>query len=79
MVDDAPQFRWVTEELALCWVHAGRHYKKLRPFVSHHRTLLDDCLGDFWDFYHDLLAYREQPPPKNANGLTRISTPGSAR
>ncbi len=23
--DDAPQFQWVTDEVALCWVHAGRH------------------------------------------------------
>lgn len=23
--DDAPQFTWVTEELARCWVHEGRH------------------------------------------------------
>jgi hypothetical protein len=23
--DDAPQFTLVTEELALCWVHEGRH------------------------------------------------------
>ena len=29
--DDAPQFTLVTEELALCWVHEGRHYKKLMP------------------------------------------------
>lgn len=27
--DDAPQFTLVTEELALCWVHEGRLYKKL--------------------------------------------------
>jgi len=64
IVDDAPQFRGVTEELALCWVHEGRHYKKLTPFVPHYRTLLDDFLGDFWDFYHALLAYREQPTPE---------------
>ena len=63
-MDDAPQFRWITQELALCWVHEGRHYKKLMPFVPHHRTLLDDFLGDFWDFYHALLAYREQPTPE---------------
>ncbi|MCK4470987.1 MAG: transposase [Anaerolineae bacterium] len=25
--DDAPQFKLVTEELALCWIHDGRHYK----------------------------------------------------
>jgi hypothetical protein len=54
----------VTEELALCGVHEGRHYKKLMPFVPHHRTLLDEFLGDFWNFYHDLLAYREHPTPE---------------
>jgi hypothetical protein len=31
--DDAPQFNWLTEELALCWVHEGRHYKKLEPYL----------------------------------------------
>src|ERR1700690_2613520 len=61
MADDAPQFRGVTQELALCWVHEGRHYKKLMPFVPQHRVLLDTFLGTFWDYYHDLLAYREQP------------------
>lgn len=24
--DDAPQFKQITKILALCWVHAGRHY-----------------------------------------------------
>jgi hypothetical protein len=27
--DDAPQFKWLTEDIGLCWVHEGRHYKKL--------------------------------------------------
>lgn len=31
--DDAPQFKDITEELSLCWVHDGRHYKKLTPFI----------------------------------------------
>jgi hypothetical protein len=35
--DDAPQFKGVTRQLALCWVHEGRHYKKLTPYVAHHR------------------------------------------
>jgi hypothetical protein len=26
--DDAPQFRWVTDNVALCWGHEGRHYKQ---------------------------------------------------
>jgi len=27
MCDDAPQFKLLTEELTLCWIHDGRHYK----------------------------------------------------
>jgi Transposase IS66 family len=34
--DDAPQFNALTVELALCWIHEYRHYKKLMPrFLSH--------------------------------------------
>jgi hypothetical protein len=59
--DDAPQWSWLTEELALCWVHEGRHYKKLTPWVEPHRVALCDFLAQFWDFYDQLLVYREQP------------------
>jgi hypothetical protein len=59
--DDAPQFTWATEALALCWVHEGRHYKKLTPWVAAHRKALADFLSDFWDFYAELLAYRDCP------------------
>ncbi len=59
--DDAPQFGWITDELALCWVHAGRHFKKLTPTVALHRQLLDTFLKEFWLFYDELLVYREQP------------------
>ena len=52
--DDAPQFTWVTADLALCWIHEGRHYKKLTPWVATHRAALDDFLTDFWDFYAEL-------------------------
>jgi hypothetical protein len=31
--DDAPQFKLVTDELSLCWIHEGRHYKKLAWFI----------------------------------------------
>jgi hypothetical protein len=62
--DDAPQFNWLTEELGLCWVHEGRHYKKLTPVIPHHQELLDDFRKQFWDFYDQLLTYRQQPDPK---------------
>ena len=59
--DDAPQFKLVTEELALCWVHEGRHYKKLSPWVDYHRQLLETFRGKFWDFYDQLLVFRQSP------------------
>ena len=59
--DDAPQFALVTEELALCWVHEGRHYKKLMPYVPHHRTLVEAFVQRFWTYYDALRAYREHP------------------
>lgn len=36
--DGAPQFTWVSEELALCWVHEGRHYKSCSPIWRHTRN-----------------------------------------
>jgi hypothetical protein len=62
--DDAGQFRLVTEELAECWIHEGRHYKKLDPWVAHHRKALDEFQGQFWGFYRELLAYRQSPRPE---------------
>jgi len=59
--DDAPQFTLVTEELALCWVHEGRHYKKLLPYIPRHRALVEDFVQRFWTYYDQLLAYRERP------------------
>ncbi len=59
--DDAPQFNWLGQEMMLCWVHDGRHYKKLMPVIALHRELLDDFLKKFWEYYHLLLDYCQQP------------------
>ena len=59
--DDAPQFNWLGQEMMLCWVHEGRHYKKLMPVIGLHRELLDDFLKQFWEYYHQLLNYCQQP------------------
>jgi hypothetical protein len=67
--DDAPQFTLVTEELALCWVHEGRHYKKLTPHFPHHRALVEAFVQRFWVYYDQLLAYRERPTPAEAARL----------
>ena len=59
--DDASQFNWLGKKKMLCWVHEGRHYKKLTPVIGLHREFLDDFLKQFWEYYHQLLDYRQQP------------------
>ncbi len=69
--DDAAQFRWVTDELALCWVHEGRHLKKLSPIVAHYQRLQARFLAAFWRFYKQLNHYRADPTPEKAAWLDR--------
>jgi hypothetical protein len=69
--DDADQFKRVTEEVALCWIHEGRHYKKLDPQVAHNRQKLDDFMKRFWAYYDELLTYQHQPNPKEAERLSK--------
>jgi hypothetical protein len=69
LCDDAPQFKLLTDDLALCWVHEGRHYKKLSPFVACHQKILDDFLEKFWIYYRKLLAYRDSPSLDQASEL----------
>jgi hypothetical protein len=69
--DDAHQFNWVTEQLALCWVHEGRHYKKLEPSSAPFRSALAEFTTQFWQYYDQLLAYRQQP---SAGEQERLAT-----
>jgi regulator of replication initiation timing len=59
--DDAVVFRWLTRALMLCWVHDGRLYKKLTPVIALHREQLQDFRKKYWEYYHQLLAYRQNP------------------
>ncbi len=70
VVDDARQFKLLTEELGLCWVHEGRHFKKLEPHLAQHQQMVDDFLKQFWDYYRELLAYRERPGQAEAERLS---------
>jgi len=69
LCDDAPQFKWLTVQLALCWVHEYRHYKKLTPRFLAHCHLLEQFAKDFWKLYRDLLAYRDHPSQAEADAL----------
>jgi Transposase IS66 family len=59
--DDAKQFKLVADELALCWVHDGRHYQSLAPCVPQHGEWLEAFRKRYWDFYKQLRAYQQAP------------------
>jgi hypothetical protein len=67
--DDAPQYDGLTAEMAQCWVHEGRHYKKLMPVFVHHLELLADFRKQFWKFYDELLAYQQRPTLEESTRL----------
>jgi hypothetical protein len=68
--DDAPQFKLITDEFALCWVHDGRHYKRLRPLVPHHQKQLDAFRQRYWEYYRELFTYKSHPCAERAELLS---------
>jgi hypothetical protein len=68
--DDAPQFKHLTKEQALCWVHDGRHYKKLQPVVPGHHQQLADFSAQYWDYYRDLLQFKENSTQEQVEELS---------
>jgi len=67
--DDAGQFKLLTSKLALCWVHAGRHYEKLAPVAARHVQALSDFQDRYWRYYQALQDYRAGPTADRATQL----------
>lgn len=70
LCDDAPQFKLLTDDLSLCWVHDGRHYKRLRPVVQNHQKELTAFRGRYWNFYRELYKYKKNPSCELANSIS---------
>ncbi len=68
--DDAPQFKLIIDDHMLCWIHEGRHYKKLRPVVPLHSRQLTDFRERFWKYYRNLCAYKQKPCFESAQSLS---------
>jgi len=68
--DDARQFKQITSHHALCWIHDGRNYKKLRPIVPYFKEKLEAFLDRYWDFYGELVKFREKPDSELAEQLS---------
>lgn len=54
-------FKMLTKILSLCWVHIGRHFKKLNPLIPDNQIKTKIFINEFWDYYHKLLAYKNSP------------------
>jgi len=67
--DDAGQFKLLTDKLALCWIHAGRHYERLSPVVARHAESLNAFVERYWDYYASLQDYRAGPTEELAAKL----------
>lgn len=70
LCDDAPQFKMICEALGLCWVHEGRHYKKLCPALKYNGKKLTKFISQFWAYYDKLLAYKNSPSPESVDVLS---------
>lgn len=71
LCDDAPQYKLVALLIAACWVHAGRHFKKLNPKIIYHQQLLDEFSKRFWAFYQKLKDFKDKPDTKTALELDK--------
>src|SRR5450759_705389 len=67
--DDAPQFKKLTFQHALCWIHDGRNYKKLRPIVHYNYEKLKAFLDRYWEYYRKLCEFRIKPDAEVAERL----------
>ena len=68
--DDAPQFKLLTDEMSLCWVHDGRHYKRLSPVVPLHRDELTGFRQRYWNYYRKLFRYKHNPTVEEVKKLS---------
>lgn len=67
--DDAPQFNFIALYHALCWVHEGRHYKKMQPVIPYHKSQLGSFLKQFWNLYRLILNYKKLPSQEGAQEI----------
>ena len=70
LCDDAPQFKLITDKLGLCWVHDGRHYKRLKPVIQNHQDELSTFRERYWGFYRDLCKYKKDPSDQLAKSIS---------
>jgi len=61
VTDGARQYLDVSTRHAKCWIHEIRHYRKLVPFLDHHRSILDKVVDQLWSIFDLLNRYKNHP------------------
>ena len=69
--DDAGQFKGLTANLQLCWVHVGRHFRALDPQTQEFRNILARFSNALWTYYEKLNQYKRAPRRKDKARLWR--------
>jgi hypothetical protein len=69
--DDAGQFSQLTQARALCWIHEGRHYHKLTPFLKSHQLAVENFVTEFWNYYERLKLYQSHSTPTEKSNLSQ--------
>jgi hypothetical protein len=60
--DDAGEYKKIARwSQALCWIHDARYYNKLTPKIEIHRSIKEDFQKRYWQFYYQLLDFKELP------------------
>jgi Transposase IS66 family len=67
--DDAKEYKMISHQRMLCWIHDARYYNKLNPRMEIHKKILADFKNLYWSFYHLLQEYKLQPSQENALAL----------
>ena len=68
--DAGPEYKKMTPNQGLCWIHDGRHYGKLNPVVPMYRESLENFKARYWDFYQKILDYKDDPSREGAEKLS---------
>ncbi len=69
MSDAAAQFDHIALIHVLCWIHEGRHLKKLNPTLTSIANSYRCFLEKFWDFYKELNEDNVENSPEDARRL----------
>lgn len=72
--DDAPEYGKIADYHALCWVHDARYYNKLAPGAEVLVNILNTFKTQYWDFYQELLDYKDQAPTQQQASKGEIIT-----